>query len=118
MNEQLRTELAGRHCRNHPKGDPALGDGEVARLLAAVPQWSRNAKGIEREYKLSSYMDGVKLFAVFASIAEQEDHHPDALVRWRKVKLSLWTHTVDGLSENDFILAAKFDCAFEEFQKS
>jgi len=118
MDRELRTDLAGRRCANLPKGSPSLADPEVARLLQAVPEWKRSGKGIEREYKLSSYMGGVRLFALLAAIAEQEDHHPDALVRWRKVKLTLWTHTVDGLSENDFILASKLDAAFEEFQRS
>lgn len=117
MDSELRALLAGKRCQNLPKGSPALSDAEVATFLQAVPQWTVSGKGIEREYKLTTYMNGVKWFALLAAIADQEDHHPDALVTWRKVKLSLWTHTVGGLSENDFILAAKLEHAFEEFQK-
>jgi pterin-4a-carbinolamine dehydratase len=61
-------------------------------------------------------MAGVRWFALLASIAEQEDHHPDAVVTWCRVKLTLWTHTVRGLSENDFILAAKLERAWREFK--
>jgi len=117
MTDPLRLQLAGQHCLNLPKGSPALAEAEVATYLQALPDWKLSGKGIEREYKLASYMAGVKFFALLAAIADQEDHHPDALVRWRKVKISLWTHTVDGLSINDFIIAAKFDCALEEFLK-
>jgi len=115
MNSELRNELASKRCVNLPKGSPSLPSEEVTRLLEAVPDWKLSGKGIEREYKLSSYLAGVKLFSRLAEIADREDHHPDALVRWRRVKLSLWTHTADGLSENDFILAAKFENAFEAF---
>lgn len=118
MNTELRAQLCGKRCQNLPKGSPALSEGQVAAMLQAVPGWTVAGKGIEREYKLATYMSGVKWFALLASIADQEDHHPDALVTWRKVKLSLWTHTVGGLSENDFILAAKLEHAFEEFQRS
>jgi 4a-hydroxytetrahydrobiopterin dehydratase len=117
MDSELRTLLAGKRCQNLPKGSPALSEAEVTKFLQAVPQWRVSGKGIEREYKLTTYMNGVKWFALLAAIADQEDHHPDALVTWRKVQLSLWTHTVGGLSENDFILAAKLELAFEEFQK-
>jgi 4a-hydroxytetrahydrobiopterin dehydratase len=117
MDSELRTQLAGKRCQNLPKGSPALSEAEVTKFLQAVPQWRVSGKGIEREYKLTTYMNGVKWFALLAAIADQEDHHPDALVTWRKVQLSLWTHTVGGLSENDFILAAKLELAFEEFQK-
>ncbi len=115
MNLELRQELAKKQCLNLPKGSPSLPTAEVARLLEAVPDWKVSGKGIEREYKLPSYLSGVRLFSQLAEIADREDHHPDALIRWRRVKLSLWTHTADGLSENDFILAAKFEAAFESF---
>ena len=118
MNTELRAQLCDKRCHNLSKGSPALSEVEVAAMLQAVPDWKVSGKGIEREYKLSTYMNGVKWFALLASIADQEDHHPDALVTWRKVKLSLWTHTVGGLSENDFILAAKLEHAFAEFQKT
>lgn len=115
MNSELRSQLAAKRCVNLPKGSPSLPSEQVTRLLEAVPDWKLSGKGIEREYKLPSYLAGVRLFSRLAEIADREDHHPDALIKWRRVKLSLWTHTADGLSENDFILAAKCEVAFEEF---
>lgn len=115
MNLELRAQLAAKQCVNLPKGSPALSQQEATLLLEAVPDWKLSGKGIEREYKLPSYLAGVRLFSLLAEIADREDHHPDALIKWRTVKLSLWTHTASGLSENDFILASKFEIAFEEF---
>ncbi len=115
MDLTLRQELAGRSCAGIPKGSPALTPDQAARLVLAVPEWSSSGGKLEREYVLKSYLSGVRWFAVLADIAEQEDHHPDAFITWRRVKLTLSTHTVAGLSENDFILAAKLECAFEEF---
>jgi 4a-hydroxytetrahydrobiopterin dehydratase len=116
MNTPLRHELAAKSCTNLPPGSAALTPQQVALLATVLPEWHViNNKAIEREYSCATYMDGVRWFALAAAIAEQEDHHPDALVTWRKVKLTLWTHTVDGLSENDFILAAKLERAWQGF---
>ena len=116
MLNEVESELVSKSCRPLPEGTPALPNGEVERLAAAVPAWSVVDNRIEREYVLPSYMAGVRWFALLASIAEQEDHHPDAVVTWCRVKLTLWTHTVRGLSENDFILAAKLERAWREFK--
>lgn len=110
-------ELLSKSCVDLPKGTPALSAGEVTRLRAAVPEWQVEGTALVREYKLSSYMAGVRWFALLASMSEAENHHPDARITWRRVKVSFWTHTVQGISENDFILAAKLDKAWEEFQK-
>jgi 4a-hydroxytetrahydrobiopterin dehydratase len=109
-------DLQGRSCGNIPKGTPALTGAELHALASAVPEWQIvDQRAIEREYSCTTYMDGVRWFALVAAIAEQEDHHPDATITWCKVKLMLWTHTVGGLSENDFILAAKLERAWQEF---
>jgi 4a-hydroxytetrahydrobiopterin dehydratase len=116
MNEQKRLQLLTSSCKPLPAGAPKLTPEEVASLLRVIPDWRLvNDASITRTYICSSYMDGVRWFALAAAIAEAEDHHPDALVTWCKVTFTLWTHTVNGLSENDFILAAKFDRAWEEF---
>lgn len=116
MKISSRPELEAKSCANLPPGSAALTAQQVAALAGVVPEWHViNNKAIEREYSCATYMDGVRWFALAAAIAEQENHHPDALVTWRKVKLTLWTHTVDGLSENDFILAAKLERAWQEF---
>lgn len=111
-----KVDLQGRSCANLPKGTPALVGAELYALASVVPEWQIvDQRSIVREYSCTTYMDGVRWFALVAAIAEQEDHHPDATITWCKVKLTLWTHTVGGLSENDFILAAKLERAWQEF---
>ena len=113
MNQQLEASLISKRCATIPSGTPALSSTEVSRLLSAVPDWQVVDRALIREYTLPSYMEGVRWFALVAAMAEQEDHHPDAHVTWCRVKLTLWTHTVGGLSENDFILAAKLERAWK-----
>ena len=60
-------------------------------------------------------MDGARWVPLIGEIADSEDHHPDLHLFFKKVVVELWTHTVNGLSENDFILAAKFDRAYDSY---
>lgn len=113
MNKQVEESLVAKRCVSLAAGTPALPPAEISRLLSAIPEWQLVDGVLTREYTLSSYMAGVKWFAVIAAMAEQEDHHPDAYITWCRVKLTLWTHTVGGLSENDFILAAKLERAWQ-----
>jgi len=109
-------ELESGSCKHLAAGAPALNSEQVKTYALAVPEWRVvDGRSIVREYSCATYMDGVRWFALVAAIAEQEDHHPDARVTWCKVALNLWTHTVGGLSENDFILAAKLERAWREF---
>jgi 4a-hydroxytetrahydrobiopterin dehydratase len=113
MNKQIEESLIAKRCVSLAAGTPALPAGEISRLLSAIPEWQVVDGVLTREYTLPSYMEGVKWFALIAAMAEQEDHHPDAYITWCRVKLTLWTHTVGGLSENDFILAAKVERAWK-----
>jgi 4a-hydroxytetrahydrobiopterin dehydratase len=70
---------------------------------------------IKREYRFKSYLDGVAWVQRAAEISDAEDHHPDIRILYRKVQVEFWTHTVNGLSENDYILAAKLDRDYDEF---
>lgn len=109
-------ELAAESCKVLTPGTPPLPAQEVVSLLGAVPEWQlgADAKSITRTYSFSSYMEGVRFFAIAAALAESEDHHPEATIVWCKVTLTLWTHSVGGISRNDFILAAKFDRAWSD----
>lgn len=116
MSNEIEASLVAKSCVPLPTGTPALDSAEVSRLVSAVPEWSVVDGVLTREYVTQTYMDGVKWFALIASMAEQEDHHPDAYITWCRVKLTLWTHSVGGLSENDFILAAKLERAWRALQ--
>ena len=70
---------------------------------------------LRREYKFKTYMDGVSWILLAGDISDQEDHHPDLHVFFRRVVVEVWTHTVNGLSENDYILAAKLDHSYHSY---
>jgi 4a-hydroxytetrahydrobiopterin dehydratase len=106
------TELTKKKCVSCETGAKALGADQVRSMLAAVPKWSVSADGkrIRREWRMKDFVAGMEFFQRVAEIAESEDHHPDLhLVGYRNVTIEIWTHAVGGLTENDFILAAKID---------
>ena len=105
----------------------ALAESREAALVAAkkqiekLPGWklSADAKKIRKEWVVKDFMTAIKFFNEIARIAEAEDHHPDLhLSGYRNVAVELSTHAIGGLSENDFILAAKIDQIPVELKKS
>jgi 4a-hydroxytetrahydrobiopterin dehydratase len=88
--------------------DPFLPE-ELANYMPDVPGWnlSTDSKSIEREFKFVDFIGAINFINNVADIAESEGHHPDIEIRYNKVKLTLTTHAIGGLSENDFIVAAK-----------
>ena len=102
--------LVTKRCANRAPGTPALSPEQQDELAREIPDW-KNVDGtrIQREYRFKTYMDGVSWVVQAGAIADGDDHHPDILIRYRKVLVDLWTHTANGLSENDYILAAKLD---------
>jgi 4a-hydroxytetrahydrobiopterin dehydratase len=83
---------------------------QVQELLPAVPGWklTADAKRLRREWRVKDFQVGLDFFERIGKVAEEEDHHPDLhLVGYRNVAIEIWTHAINGLSENDFILAAK-----------
>lgn len=114
------TELTQRHCRACEGGVPALSAEEVRDNLRAVAQWrlSEDGKRIRREWRVKDFAVALDFFSRIGQIAESEDHHPDLhLTGYRNVAIELSTHAVGGLTENDFILAAKIDQLPVELKK-
>lgn len=73
-------------------------------------EWkSVDDKKIRNSFSFDSYMQGVKFADKVAELADEEGHHPDLCIHYKKVEIEITTHAIDGLSENDFILAAKID---------
>ena len=106
------SELAQRKCAACEGGVPKLGPDEVKRLLPAVPGWKVTADGqrIRREWRVKDFVAGLDFFQLIGKVAEEEGHHPDLhLTGYRNVAVEVYTHAIGGLSENDFILAAKID---------
>jgi 4a-hydroxytetrahydrobiopterin dehydratase len=82
-------------------------------LLAQLSGWEVNVGGhLAKTYKLKNFERALSFVNRIGAIAEQEGHHPDIFLAWGRVGLEIWTHKIGGLSEADFVLAAKADRAF------
>lgn len=105
-------ELTRKKCVPCEGGVPTLTGPEVEALLANLQGWKAVEGGqrIRRDWRARNFMTAIDFFNRIATLAEQEGHHPDLhLVGYRDVAVELWTHAIGGLSENDFIVAAKID---------
>jgi 4a-hydroxytetrahydrobiopterin dehydratase len=104
--------LATRRCRPCEGGTPPLAPEEAARLLTQVSgEWllTDNAHAIAREFRFRDFYRTMSFVNAVAHIANIEDHHPDLEVGYNRCRVTYTTHAVRGLSENDFVCAAKVD---------
>jgi len=105
--------LAERHCVDCKPGTPTLPTSEVDRLLEQLRGWTvvemDGHLQLTKTLKFKGFMPGVELVDEIARIAEAEAHHPDLHLAYGSLRVDLWTHAAGGLTENDFILAAKID---------
>lgn len=105
-------DLVRKKCVPCEGGVPRLTTTEAETLLAGLPGWTLTADGerIRKTWTVRHFRDALAFFHRVALLAEDEGHHPDLhLVGYRNVAIEIWTHAIGGLSENDFILAAKID---------
>jgi 4a-hydroxytetrahydrobiopterin dehydratase len=112
MNAPSAEQLTRKKCVPCEGGVPKLTREEAKGYLASVPGWSLVDDGqrIRREWRAKNFMAAMDFFGMVAEVAEDEGHHPDLhLVGYRNAAIEIWTHAIGGLSENDFILAAKID---------
>ena len=84
---------------------PALSESEARARLGEVPGWDVGEKSLVRKLALSSFPEAIAFTVKVAFVAEAADHHPDILINYRRVTLTLWTHTEGGITEKDFALA-------------
>ena len=105
------TELAQKVCVACEGGVAPLVREESQVLLKQLKDWrlSGDAKWLSKEFKFKDFKEALAFVDAVGAIAEKEGHHPDIQLSWGKVVIELTTHAIDGLSENDFILAAKID---------
>ncbi len=112
MAEFSQAELQKKKCLPCEGSLNGLTAGEAAMYLVAAPGWQLSHDGlkINKEWKVRDFSTAISFFNELSKIAENEGHHPDLhLTGYRNVKIELWTHAVGGLTENDFILAAKIN---------
>ena len=106
------SKLAERHCKPCEGGVPPLDLAAASKLkeqLNARWKWSRDGKAIEAAFEFDNYWQTTAFVNAAAWIAHTADHHLDISFGYKTCSISYWTHAVDGLSENDFICAAKID---------
>ena len=102
--------LSEKNCVPCRGGVPPLTADEIKPLAAQVRDWSVvNGHHLERDFKFPDFKSALDLVNKVGAIAEEQGHHPDILLVWGKVGIKIWTHKIDGLTESDFILAAKID---------
>jgi 4a-hydroxytetrahydrobiopterin dehydratase len=106
--------LAERHCVVCKPGTPALPPAEAGALLKDLDAgWEvvehEGHPELARTFRFKGFMPGVRLVDAIADLAEAEGHHPDLHLSYGSLRVELWTHAAGGLTENDFILAAKMD---------
>ena len=111
--------LSSRRCVPCEGGTPSLDEKATGTLLQQITGWGkRTAPGakpeerhpeIHKQFKFVDFLAAMAFVDKMAVLAEQEGHHPDFCVHYSQVDVTLWTHAVKGLSENDFILASKID---------
>lgn len=103
--------LAKRDCKPCKAGTPPLAGEALEKLAAALGRgWElRDGKRLEKRFAFKDFRQALDFTNRIGAVAEAQEHHPDIGLSWGKVEVSLWTHSVGGLSENDFILAAKLE---------
>lgn len=110
MNEPV-NKLLDLRCRHYSKGESSLNLSEVEHYRRFTPEWQFCAteNELSRTYHFDSYADTIAFVNSVASVAQEQDHHPDLEVNYNRCKVCFRTHSVNGVTENDFICAANID---------
>ena len=104
------TDLASRKCVPCRGGVPPLKGEEVSKLSAQLQGWEVvNEHHLKKTYKFKDFREALVFVDRVGNLAEEEGHHPDICFGWGWAEITIWTHKIGGLSESDFILAAKID---------
>ena len=103
--------LAEKDCVPCKGGVPPLKGNDLTKLRAELnPGWQViKEHHLEREFKFKDFKEALSFTNQVGELAEEQGHHPDIYLSWGKVKVTVWTHKIDGLTESDFVLAAKID---------
>ncbi len=111
------TPLSQLSCQACHGNALALPESEQIALMSQLPNWQKQntqeGQRLSRVFKFKAYLDGVGFTVQLAELAEQVQHHPQITLEWGKVTVTWWTHTLNGLHLNDFIMAAQTDSLFQ-----
>ena len=106
--------LAEKHCVPCRGGVPALQGETLEAMKVQVPGWQVvEGHHVTRSFQFPDFKTALDFVNRVGAVAEEEGHHPDLLLKWGQVDIKIWTHKVDGLTESDFILAAKIDRLYQ-----
>lgn len=104
------SQLASKTCIPCRGGVPPLKGADLTNLNKEVAQWTVvNEHHITRAFKFPDFVQALAFVNRVGEVAEAQGHHPDILLTWGKAEVTMWTHKIDGLTESDFIMAAKID---------
>ena len=110
MNQPVAARLAEQECKPCRGGVPPLSAAEASGLLEQLDRWEIvDGHHLTKTFSLTDFAAALSLTNRIGNVAEQQRHHPDLHLSWGKVRVDIWTHKIDGLSESDFVLAAKID---------
>jgi 4a-hydroxytetrahydrobiopterin dehydratase len=106
-------ELSSQSCIPCRKGEPPASEADIRGYIQQIPEWTvverEGIKRLERTFKFEDFAGALQFTNKVGEAAEAEDHHPALLTEWGKVTVTWWTHVLDGLHRNDFIMAARTD---------
>jgi 4a-hydroxytetrahydrobiopterin dehydratase len=106
-------DLASKTCVPCRGGVPPLKGMELATIHKQIPEWAHwkvvNEHHVTRTYTFPDFKQALDFVNRVGAVAEEQGHHPDIFLTWGRVDITIWTHKIDGLTESDFIMAAKID---------
>ena len=102
-------DLNSKKCKPCEAGTSPLTEKQSSELLKQTPGWEIKNDHVFRQFKFKNFKEAIAFVNKVAEIAEEEGHHPDIIINYNKVAVELFTHSIKGLSENDFIVAAKIN---------
>jgi 4a-hydroxytetrahydrobiopterin dehydratase len=104
------TELAERQCVPCRGGVPPLAGEEVRKLVEQLDGWQVvSDHHLQKTYSFKNFREALDFVNRIGELAEEQGHHPDICFGWGEAEITIWTHKIDGLTESDFVLAAKID---------
>lgn len=110
MTIQVGADLSAKHCKPCEGGTPPLAGQPLEELAKQVQGWEMpDGRRLVKSFKFPDFIKALEFTNRVGELAEKEGHHPDIFLSWGKVRIELSTHKIKGLSENDFILAARID---------
>jgi 4a-hydroxytetrahydrobiopterin dehydratase len=104
------SELADLECVPCRGGVPPMEAGEIQKLLGQLDGWQAvGDHHLRKQYKFKNFRESLDFVNRVGELAETQGHHPDVYFGWGQAEITIWTHKIDGLTESDFVLAAKID---------